>query len=78
MRKLFLLGFVVTGLILGTEANGFLEFNVTDLDRIEELEFGFSKFNSNYNPLMVGLTLIRGAGAKGAGTLSLSFSVSFT
>lgn len=67
MRNLFLLGVVlVTGLVLGTEANENLEFNVTELDRIEELEYGFSKSSSNFNPLMVGLTLIRGAGAKGA------------
>ncbi|XP_010493919.1 PREDICTED: pectin acetylesterase 10 [Camelina sativa] len=66
MWKLFLLGFVVAGLVLGNEANGYFEFNVTELDRIEELEFGFSKFTSNFNPLMVGLTLIRGAGSKGA------------
>lgn len=66
MRKLFLLGFIVAGLVLGNEANGYLEFNVTELDRIEDLEFGFSKFSSNFNPLMVGLTLIRGAGSKGA------------
>ena len=73
MRNLFLLGVVVvTGLVLGTEANEYLEFNVTELDRIEELEYGFSKSSSNFNPLMVGLTLIRGAGAKGAGTISLS------
>lgn len=60
MRKLFLLGFIVAGLILGTEANGYLELNVTDLDRIEELEYGFSKVSSNFNPF--GLPLIRGAG----------------
>lgn len=72
MRKLFLLGFIVAGLVLGNEANGYLEFNVTELDRIEDLEFGFSKFSSNFNPLMVGLTLIRGAGSKGAGTVSFS------
>ena len=75
MRNLFLLGVVlVTGLVLGTEANENLEFNVTELDRIEELEYGFSKSSSNFNPLMVGLTLIRGAGAKGAGILSLCFT----
>lgn len=73
MRKLFLLGFVVARLILEAEANEYLEFNVTDLDRIEELEYNYSKFSSNFNPLMVGLTLIRGAGSKGAGTYSLSF-----
>lgn len=74
MRKLFLLGFIVAGLVHGNEANGYFEFNVTELYRIEELEYGFSKFSSNFNPLMVGLTLIRGAGSKGAGTVSLSLS----
>ncbi|CAH8388572.1 unnamed protein product [Eruca vesicaria subsp. sativa] len=66
MMKIFLLGFVVSGLILVTETNGYIEFNVTEFDRIEELEYGFSKSSSSFNPLMVGLTLIRGAGAKGA------------
>ena len=75
MRKIFLLGFVVTGLILVTEAIGYLEFNVTELDHIEELEYGVSKSISSFNPLMVGLTLITGAGAKGAGTLLLSLSL---
>jgi len=69
MNKLLLLvGFVV---VLGTtQANEYLDFNVTEIDRIEELEFGFSKYSSNLNPLLVGLTLIRGADS-GAGTLSL-------
>lgn len=73
MNKLLLLvGFVV---VLGTtQANEYLDFNVTEIDRIEELEFGFSKYSSNLNPLLVGLTLIRGADS-GAGTLSLSASV---
>lgn len=74
MNKLLLLvGFVV---VLGTtQANEYLDFNVTEIDRIEELEFGFSKYSSNLNPLLVGLTLIRGADS-GAGTLSLSLSAS--
>ena len=73
MNKLLLLvGFIV---VLGTQANEYLDFNVTEIDRIEELEFGFSKYSSNLNPLLVGLTLIRGADS-GAGTLSLSLSLS--
>lgn len=69
MSKLLLLvDFIV---VLGTQANEYLDFNVTEIDRIEELEFGFSKYSSNLNPLLVGLTLIRGADS-GAGTLSLS------
>lgn len=72
MNKLLLLvGFIV---VLGTQANEYLDFNVTEIDRIEELEFGFSKYSSNLNPLLVGLTLIRGADS-GAGTLSLSLSL---
>lgn len=73
MSKLLLLvDFIV---VLGTQANEYLDFNVTEIDRIEELEFGFSKYSSNLNPLLVGLTLIRGADS-GAGTLSLSLSAS--
>lgn len=73
MEKLLVVGFVVAGIILGTQANEYLDFNVTEIDRIEELEFGFSKYSSNLSPLMVGLTLIRGADS-GAGTF-LSASV---
>ncbi|CAN6981652.1 unnamed protein product [Brassica oleracea var. botrytis] len=62
MVKLLLVGLIVAcWLILGTQANEYLDFNVTEIDRIEELEFGFSKYSSNLNPLLVGLTLIRGA-----------------
>ncbi|KAG4111679.1 hypothetical protein ERO13_D13G117000v2 [Gossypium hirsutum] len=43
---------------------GFLDFNETELSLIEAYDFGVSKLN--YNPLMVGLTLITSAGAKGA------------
>ncbi|KAF3544653.1 hypothetical protein DY000_02003684 [Brassica cretica] len=62
MVKLLLVGLIVAcWLIPGTQANEYLDFNVTEIDRIEELEFGFSKYSSNLNPLLVGLTLIRGA-----------------
>ncbi|CAH8361543.1 unnamed protein product [Eruca vesicaria subsp. sativa] len=62
MVKLLVVGFIVAcWLILGTQANEYLDFNVTEIDRIEELEFGFSKYSSNLDPLLVGLTLIRGA-----------------
>jgi len=74
MVKLWLVAFVVAGIILGTQANEYLDFNVTEIDRIEELEFGFSKYSSNLNPLMVGLTLIRGADS-GAGTFSMLLSL---
>lgn len=75
MEKILLVVFVVAGLILGTQANEYLDFNVTEIDRIEELEYGFSsKYSSNLNPLLVGLTLIRGADS-GAGTLSLYLSL---
>ncbi|KAE8705593.1 Pectin acetylesterase 10 [Hibiscus syriacus] len=43
----------------------FLDFNETELSFLESLQYGASKIN--YNPLMVGLTLIHTAGAKGAG-----------
>ncbi|MBA0727956.1 hypothetical protein Golax_000902 [Gossypium laxum] len=43
---------------------GFLDFNETELSLIEAYDYGVSKLN--YNPLMVGLTLITSAGAKGA------------
>ncbi|MBA0632329.1 hypothetical protein Godav_001090 [Gossypium davidsonii] len=46
---------------------GFLDFNEPELSLIEAYDYGVSKLN--YNPLMVGLTLITSAGAKGAGTL---------
>lgn len=70
-KLLLLVGLNVAWLILGTQANEYLDFNVTEIDRIEELEFGFSKYSSNLNPLLVGLTFIRGADS-GAGTLSAS------
>lgn len=74
MVKLLLVGLIVAcWLILGTQANEYLDFNVTEIDRIEELEFGLSKYSSNLNPLLVGLTLIRGADS-GAGTLSASLT----
>ena len=72
VKLLLLVGLIVAcWLILGTQANEYLDFNVTEIDRNEELEFGFSKYSSNLNPLLVGLTLIRGADS-GAGTLSAS------
>ncbi|KAK8542424.1 hypothetical protein V6N13_137001 [Hibiscus sabdariffa] len=43
---------------------GFLDFNETELSFIEAYDYGVSKLN--YNPLMVGLTLITSAGSKGA------------
>ncbi|MBA0751990.1 hypothetical protein Gogos_000871 [Gossypium gossypioides] len=43
---------------------GFLDFNETELSLIEAYDYGVSKLN--YYPLMVGLTLITSAGAKGA------------
>ncbi|KAL4324039.1 hypothetical protein GQ457_11G010930 [Hibiscus cannabinus] len=43
---------------------GFLDFNETELSFIEAYDYGVSKLN--YSPLMVGLTLITSAGAKGA------------
>ncbi|GMP63625.1 hypothetical protein CsSME_00025242 [Camellia sinensis var. sinensis] len=72
MRKLmglwvlFVVGFV------SKCVDGFEYFNLTEL-RFESF-YGVSASDGN-NPLTVGLTLIQGAAAKGAGTLSLSLSL---
>ncbi|KAJ0013993.1 hypothetical protein Pint_21869 [Pistacia integerrima] len=55
--------------VFGKWVDGFLEFNETELANIEAYvhngdEISNSKLSAN--PLMVGLTLIQGAGAKGA------------
>lgn len=65
--KLFWVGIVVV-LVLTKLANGFEEhsFNETELSWLES--YGESK--AALTGLMVGLTLIPGAGAKGAGTLT--------
>ncbi|XVF31538.1 hypothetical protein REPUB_Repub16aG0154300 [Reevesia pubescens] len=63
MMKLFWVG-VVIAFAFAQMVTGFLDFNETELSLIEAYEYGVSKLN--YNPLMVGLTLIRSAGAKGA------------
>ncbi|GKU91204.1 hypothetical protein SLEP1_g5106 [Rubroshorea leprosula] len=55
---------VVIQLVFGKLVNGFLDFNGTELSDIESYEFGVSKATDN--PVMVGLTLIQTAGAKGA------------
>ncbi|KAK3228999.1 hypothetical protein Dsin_000880 [Dipteronia sinensis] len=67
--RLFWVGFVVV-LFYGNWVDGFLEFNETELSYIETYahdeasNFGSSKVYSN--AVMVGLTLIQSAGAKGA------------
>ncbi|XVF41685.1 hypothetical protein PTKIN_Ptkin01aG0299800 [Pterospermum kingtungense] len=61
--KLSWVGVVMTFVFL-QGVTGFLDFNETELSLIEAYEYGVSKLN--YNPLMVGLTLIQSAGAKGA------------
>ena len=65
--KLFWVGIVVV-LVLTKLAKGFEEhsFNETELSWLES--YGESK--AALTGLMVGLTLIPGAGAKGAGTLA--------
>ncbi|XWS58039.1 hypothetical protein CRYUN_Cryun08bG0001000 [Craigia yunnanensis] len=63
MTKLFWVG-VVIAFVSAPVVAGFLDFNETELSFIEAYEYGASKLN--YNPLMVGLTLIPSAGAKGA------------
>ena len=71
MLKLFWVGFVIAFVFLQV-VTGFLDFNETELSFIEAYDYGVSKLN--YNPLMVGLTLIPSAGSKGAGTfLDISF-----
>ncbi|XP_022743077.1 pectin acetylesterase 12-like [Durio zibethinus] len=64
MMKHFLVGVVVVAFAFLEAVTGFLDFNETELSFIEAYEHGVSKLN--YNPLMVGLTLIPSAGAKGA------------
>ncbi|TXG48950.1 hypothetical protein EZV62_024825 [Acer yangbiense] len=65
VMRLFWVGFVVV-LFYGKWVDGFLEFNETELSYIESYahDFGSSKVYSN--AVMVGLTLIHSAGAKGA------------
>ncbi|KAK8476865.1 hypothetical protein V6N13_031282 [Hibiscus sabdariffa] len=55
---------VVSAFAFAQLVTAFLDFNETELSFLESLEYGASKIN--YNPLMVGLTLIHTAGAKGA------------
>lgn len=64
--KLWWVGIVIS-LVFSKWVNGFVEhsFNETELSFLEA--YGESKVGANY--LMVGLTLIPGAGAKRAGTL---------
>jgi len=69
MMKLFWV-WVVTAFLFHRGVTGFLDFNETEPSIIEAYEYGVSKLN--YNPLMVGLTLIHNAGAKGAGTFYCS------
>lgn len=65
------------GLMFCRQTNGFADLNVTqdeDLHYSEVNVFGYANWVSS-TPLMVGLTLIGGAAAKGAGFphLSLNF-----
>ena len=75
MRKLWWVGVAILA-SLGKWANGFVEFslNETELSFVEE---GYGVSKAFANPLLVGLTLIQGANAKGAGTLFLFFSFLF-
>ncbi|XP_021898967.1 pectin acetylesterase 12-like isoform X1 [Carica papaya] len=63
MKKLLWV-LAVAGLAFCTLVDGFMELNETQLSLIEAYDYGVSKVN--YNPLMVGLTLITSAAAKGA------------
>ena len=68
--KLLLVGIAVL-VVFGKWVDGFVEFSLNETE-ISLLE-GYGVSKAGYNPLMVGLTLIQGANAKGAGTLLFSF-----
>ncbi|KAE8734553.1 Pectin acetylesterase 6 [Hibiscus syriacus] len=55
---------VAIAFVLLQAVNGVIDFNETELSFIEAYDYGVSELN--HNPLMVGLTLITSAGAKGA------------
>lgn len=61
--KLLWVGIAVL-VVLGKWVDGFVEFSLNETEISLMEGFGVSK--AGYNPLMVGLTLIHGAGAKGA------------
>ncbi|XP_062081707.1 pectin acetylesterase 12-like [Humulus lupulus] len=63
MMKLLWVGIAVV-VVLGKWVDGFVEFSLNETEISLMEGFGVSK--AGYNPLMVGLTLIHGAGAKGA------------
>ena len=66
---LFLVGFLLF-LVNGKWVDGLLEFNETELSYIESYVHDFASSKAAYysNAVMVSLTLIQSAGAKGAGT----------
>lgn len=77
MKQLLWVGFVMVA-VFGKWVNGYLEFNETELSYIEDYQalnahgygdIGNSSFGDSkaYSPLMVPLTLIKSAAAKGAG-----------
>ena len=74
---------IFIGLVFGNWVDGFeeiLSFNETAMSFLdsEHMEaFGASKAVGASNVLMVGLTLIQGAGAKGAGTFFLLYILFF-
>ena len=74
---------ILIGLVFGNWVDGFeeiLSFNETAMSFLdsEHMEaFGASKAVGASNVLMVGLTLIQGAGAKGAGTFFLLYILFF-
>jgi hypothetical protein len=71
MVKLLWVGIVI-GLVFSNWVDGFeeLRLNGTAMSLFEAEAYGVSKAAIVPNALMVGLTLIHGAGAKGAGTFS--------
>ena len=72
MRSFFYVGIVIVLLVFdnwvsGSEASQYHYINETELSLLEAREASVSLVGMK--PLMVGLTLIQGAAAKGAGTV---------
>jgi hypothetical protein len=79
MVKLLWVGIVI-GLVFSNWVDGFeeLRLNGTAMSLFEAEAYGVSKAAIVPNALMVGLTLIHGAGAKGAGTFFFYYHCKFS
>lgn len=79
MVKLLWVGIVI-GLVFSNWVDGFeeLRLNETAMSLFEAEAYGVSKAAIVPNALMVGLTLIQGAGAKGAGTFFFYYHCKFS